>query len=108
MYVFTRVPQVMKKKSFDRGRNPFDGSRRRLSSQEHKSPKYYDRKDMKLDNDKINKLLEGFEDIPEPDQEMLEAFEQFEEDFLSSQEDIDPEIQEVINDNLFKLLEEDE
>lgn len=34
---------MTKKKGFDRGRNPHDGSRRRLRSQVHKSPKDYKR-----------------------------------------------------------------
>lgn len=34
----------MKKKGFDRAINPNDGSRRRLSSQAHKSVKKYTRK----------------------------------------------------------------
>lgn len=33
-----------KRSGFDRGINPHDGSRRRLSSQPHKSPNKYNRK----------------------------------------------------------------
>ena len=34
----------LKKIKIDRGMNPFDGSRRRLSSAEHRSKKHYSRK----------------------------------------------------------------
>lgn len=60
-----------KEKMGDRGKNPFDGSRRRLSSTAHKSAKDYDRKEnKKLESDySWEEYIEGWIDNEFKDEE---------------------------------------